>query len=145
MHIDLSSLRNSAEAQSVRAFASQGKRWVFESQVTTDLLLHVNAHQQAWVLQVLGDDHYKRMRPVTVGVARKTMAMTTEHRSKLVALHRQWWRIDMREKFSIGTNNPKQKKNRVCMWKSNWWRVYSYHEFISEVTFSIQIKNSDIC
>ena len=92
------------------------------------------------MLQVLGDDHYKRMRPVTVGVARKTMAMTTEYRSKIVALHRQWWRIAMREKFSIGTNNPKQKKNSVCMWKSNWGRVYSYHEFISEVTFSIQIK-----
>ena len=40
-------------------------------------------------LSVLGDDHYKRMRRVTVGVARKTMAMTTEHRSKIVALHRQ--------------------------------------------------------
>ena len=32
------------------------------------------------------------------------MAMSAEHRSKFVALHRQWWRLHMSEKFSSGTN-----------------------------------------
>ena len=31
------------------------------------------------------------------------MAMSTEHRSKSTALHRQWWRLQMSEKFSSGT------------------------------------------
>ena len=37
------------------------------------------------------------------------MAMSAEHtRSKFAALHRQWWRLRMSEKFSIGTINFKQ-------------------------------------
>ena len=36
------------------------------------------------------------------------MAMTAEYRSKCAALHRQWWRFHMSEKFSSGTKNHKQ-------------------------------------
>ena len=36
------------------------------------------------------------------------MAMNAEHRSKFAALHRQWWRLHMSEKFSSGTKTPKQ-------------------------------------
>ena len=39
------------------------------------------------------------------------MAMSDEHRSKFAALHRQWWRLHMSEKFSSGTINPKQTKS----------------------------------
>ena len=45
------------------------------------------ARQQVWVSRVLGDDNYKRIPRVTVGVARWrtphcSMAMSAEHRSK---------------------------------------------------------------
>ena len=31
------------------------------------------------------------------------MAISAEHRSKFAAIHRQWWRLHMSEKFSSGT------------------------------------------
>ena len=37
------------------------------------------------------------------------MAIIAEHiRSKFAALHRQWWRLHMSEKFSSGTKTHKQ-------------------------------------
>ena len=36
------------------------------------------------------------------------MAISAQHRSKFVALHGQWWRLHMSEKFSSGTEKPKQ-------------------------------------
>ena len=41
------------------------------------------------------------------------MTISAEHtwRSKLAALLRQWWRLQMSEKFSSGTKNSKQTKN----------------------------------
>ena len=36
------------------------------------------------------------------------MVMSVEQRSKFAALHRQWWRLQMREKFSSGTKKSKQ-------------------------------------
>ena len=36
------------------------------------------------------------------------MANAVEHESKFAALHRQRWRLQMSEKFSSGTINPKQ-------------------------------------
>ena len=43
------------------------------------------------------------------------MAMSAERtctcRSKLAALHRQWWRLHMSEKFSSGMKNHKQTKH----------------------------------
>ena len=36
------------------------------------------------------------------------MARSAEHRSNFAAIHRQWWRLHMREKFSSGTKNSKQ-------------------------------------
>ena len=50
-------------------------------------------------------------------------AMSTEHSSKFAALHRQWWRLHMSEKFSSGTINPtqnKQSKNSEKM-DINWY------------------------
>ena len=38
------------------------------------------------------------------------MTMSAEHMSKFASLHRQWWHIHKREKFSSGTINPKNKK-----------------------------------
>ena len=40
------------------------------------------------------------------------MAISAEHRSKFAALHLQWWRLQMSEKFSSGTKNSKQKTNK---------------------------------
>ena len=43
------------------------------------------------------------------------MAMSAEHRSKFAALHRQWWRLHMSEKFSSRTINSKQtNKSKKC-------------------------------
>ena len=36
------------------------------------------------------------------------MAISAEHRSKFATLHRQWWRLQMSEKFSSGMKNSKQ-------------------------------------
>ena len=35
------------------------------------------------------------------------MAMSAEYRSKFAALHWLWWRLQVSEKFSSGTINPK--------------------------------------
>ena len=36
------------------------------------------------------------------------MAISAEHTSKFAALHRQWWRLQMSEKFSSGMKNSRQ-------------------------------------
>ena len=36
------------------------------------------------------------------------MAMIAEYRTKSEALHQLWWYLHMSEKFSSGTQNPKQ-------------------------------------
>ena len=41
------------------------------------------------------------------------MAMSAVHRSKFAALHRQWWRLQMSEKFSSGTKNYKQTNKQT--------------------------------
>ena len=64
--------------------------------------------------RVLRDEHYKRMPRATVGVARAKepallnagTVINAEHRSNSAALHRQWRRLYMSEKFS--TKNHKQ-------------------------------------
>ena len=38
------------------------------------------------------------------------MAMSAEHRSKFAALHREWWRLHIGEKFSSGIRKSKQNK-----------------------------------
>ena len=45
------------------------------------------------------------------------MALNAEHKSKFAALHPQWWRLHMSEKFSSGMKNPKQtnKQNQPCI------------------------------
>ena len=40
------------------------------------------------------------------------MAMSAEYRSKF-ALHRQWWRLHLSEKFLSGTKNPKQTNKQT--------------------------------
>ena len=55
------------------------------------------------------------------------MAMSAEHRSKFAALHLQWWRLHMSEKFSSGTINSnltKQKKDNE--------KIYMYLHSITE-------------
>ena len=37
------------------------------------------------------------------------MSMSAEHRSEFAALRRQWWRLQMSEKFS---NGPKKNTNK---------------------------------
>ena len=73
-------------AQSVRAFVLHAEGWVFESQPRQTLVVKTgmtvplpNARQQVWVSRVLGDDHYKLVSHVTVGVAR--LRTRTAHRS----------------------------------------------------------------
>ena len=43
------------------------------------------------------------------------MAMSAEHRSKFAALHRQWWRLRMKEKFSSGTLNFTETNKQTIM------------------------------
>ena len=53
-----------------------------------------NARQQ--VSRVLGDDHYKRMPCVKVGVARsRTLTDQRAEHIEIAALHQQWWRLQM--------------------------------------------------
>ena len=52
-----------------------------------------------------------------------SMAMSAEHRSKFVALHRQWWRLHMSEKFLSGPKNTKQTNKQTtktcCMFSES--------------------------
>ena len=64
-------LSTAAVAQSLRAFAPQA----YPSRNRPKSFKHVvaallpNAWQWVWVSRVLGDDYYKQMTPVTVGLA----------------------------------------------------------------------------
>ena len=73
------------------------------------------------------------------------MVIIAEHRSKLAAIHRQWWRLQMREKFSSGTKNYKQTTLGVnllslmtlswCLWISgteNVWFMCNFSVFIGQ-------------
>ena len=81
--------------------------------------------------------------------------MSAEHRSKLAALHWQWWRLHMSEKFSSGTINSTIIKKKNCtQWCTeearstqpetsvmilsslfwNWWILFCY---FSEICLSI--------
>ena len=42
-----------------------------------------------------------------------SMAISAEHWSKYAALHRQWSRLHMSEKFMSGTKNPKQTNKPI--------------------------------
>ena len=62
------------------------------------------------------------------------MAMSAEHRSQFAALHRQWYRLNISEKFSSGTKNhphpPKKKPNKLhtlCVFSVHimYW-IYQY-------------------
>ena len=62
------------------------------------------------------------------------MTISAEHMSKFTALHRQWWRLHMSEKFSSGTINSIQPTNQptsgplrrgdlyLTMTNVLWWR-----------------------
>ena len=56
------------------------------------------------------------------------MATSAEHRSKVAALYRRWWRLNMSEKISTGTKNPKQTNQNKELIKRN-----------------IHVKYKDIC
>ena len=66
---------------------------------------HSTAKCSATVASVtLGNYHYERMTHVTVGWDAKEpsllwMAMSSEDRSIFSALHQEWWRLHMSEKF----------------------------------------------
>ena len=59
--------------QWARASAPQAEGKVFESQLKKQVVISplLKARQKVWVSWVLGDDHYKRIPLVTVGVTRK--------------------------------------------------------------------------
>ena len=40
------------------------------------------------------------------------MTISAEHRSNFTALHWQWWRLHMSEKFSSGMKNPNKQTNK---------------------------------
>ena len=40
------------------------------------------------------------------------MAVSAEHKLKFAALHRQWWRFQVSEKFSSGLKNSKQTNKK---------------------------------
>ena len=44
-----------------------------------------------------------------------SMILSAYHRSKFAALHRQWWRLHMSEKFSSGTINSKKTKTKPLL------------------------------
>ena len=47
------------------------------------------------------------------------MAMSADKRSKFAAPHRQWWRLHMSEKFSIGTKTPQKTNRNIQAWILN--------------------------
>ena len=51
------------------------------------------------------------------------MAMIAEHRSKFAALHRQWWRLHMSEKFSSETNKQTNKQTNNKDHNKYWLRI----------------------
>ena len=48
------------------------------------------------------------------------MAINAEHRSKFATLHRQWWCLQMSEKFSSRSKNSKQTNIYVFCCKHYW-------------------------
>ena len=65
------------------------------------------------------------------------MALSTKPRSKFAALHRQWGRLQMIEKFSNGTKNSNNQINQM------YWHIHSsrFKLFTSSV-FIYSFKNS---
>ena len=68
------------------------------------------------------------------------MAISVEHRSKFAALNRQWWRLQMSEKFSSGrskqTNNQTDKFNSVIL---HFGEPANFHTTI--ITYNNRILN----
>ena len=62
------------------------------------------------------------------------MSMSAEHKSKFTALHRQWWRLHMSEKFLSGTKNPKQTHTSLKNWVG-WVDFIFFFFFIIENMF----------
>ena len=81
--------------------------------------LLLNARQRVLVTRVRVDDQYacKQMphchsRCGTLKNPHCSMALSAEHRSTFAALHRQWCRLWMREKFFNGTKNSIKKHTK---------------------------------
>ena len=71
------------------------------------------------------------------------MATSGKQRSKFAALHRQWWRLHMSEKFSSGTINPKKETNYVAIispWKRTWPYVWTILIFLQDVLLQDWLK-----
>ena len=47
------------------------------------------------------------------------MAVSAEQRSKIAALHQQWWGLQMNEKYLSGTKNSKQTNQKESSPKNN--------------------------
>ena len=76
------------------------------------------------------------------------MAVSAEYKSKCVALHRLWWRLQMSEKFSSGTKTPKQTYKQTNK-KSSYYRViipsnhtliFAIIEWVNEIETADRIK-----
>ena len=67
------------------------------------------------------------------------MAMSAEHKSKFEALHRQWWHLEMSEKFSNGTKTP----NKQILWKVKYLKTIGlsikFHEIVSKAFSKLMI------
>ena len=68
-----------------------------------------NAWQQQWVSQVLGNDHYKGLARITVGVACKETSLPNDHESQMSDTYT----------FSSGTKIP-TKTNKQFNPEKNW-------------------------
>ena len=157
-------------AHCARAFAPQAEGWVFESQP-----------QQTQVIKAGSDSYTRKCSAIGVSVTGPRrwplltdapchsrcstlknphhLAMSVEHRSKFAALHWQWWRLHMSEKFSSGTENPKQTNKQTnkhkmsikplemkllkqscwnnisrCLHLFKWKRVKTYNQFALNVS-----------
>ena len=56
------------------------------------------------------------------------MAINAERRSKFAALHRQWWRLQISEKFSSGTKNSKQTRLNLIVWMDTHSKIFLSYE-----------------
>ena len=67
------------------------------------------------------------------------MAISAEHMLKVVTLHRQWWRIQMSEKFSSGTKKSKQTN------KTQSLRLYSPTQYQNEAISNLHFQWFSLC
>ena len=72
------------------------------------------------------------------------MAMSADHRSKFAALHRQWCRLHMSEKFSSGTINSKETNKQINSTESTKTYYFFIRRKVSDTLESVNLLPSNV-